>query len=414
MDNSKFHAPSRLKKFRKQIFIVGGLTFIALLVLAFFSDQKEEVAKPKRAASETFTAVRPSAVQPAEIVSQRFEQAILEQQKLNQQTAKKLTELESENLAYKAAAEQRESDAAAMNDKLATLNTIKASSSAPAVAVKPQKIVFEDDINSDGSDADGGFEDSAKSTAAATKNDPSGQSTNDANSKDNKNPDKVISTYIPSNSFAKGVLISSLSANTGGNASSDPTPILINLTDLAQLPNGFRSNIKSCLVGASGWGDLSTERVKARLTTMSCVLKSGKAIDISVDGYIAGEDSKAGIKGVVISHSGSIAAKAGLAGLVQGIGAVGQAVGQTQTITPLGGVTTTVDPNQALTSGLGTGVSQAGSNLSQYYMNMLTQISPSIEVAARRHVTVIFTKGIELKLPINSDAEDNQQPLPIR
>ena len=88
-------------------------------------------------------------------------------------------------------------------------------------------------------------------------------------------------------------------------------------------------------------------------------------------------------------------------------------MGQTQTITPLGGVTTTISPSEAVTAGAGAGVSQAGSTLSQYYLNMLQQISPAIEAAAGRHVTVVFIKGIELKLPINNQDGKDNTPLPL-
>lgn len=400
MNKQKFHAKTQLKKFKKHFILGGGVIFLLILVLAFLSSPKEETKPEKATISDTFTAVKPISASPADIMSQRLQQFTLDQQKINEQNVKRIADLEAQNLAYQKEVEKSESEAAAINDKLAKLNTTKTTASGAVTVPKPQKIVFEDDINNDTSDS---FDASIKKPA---------RSEQEANNDTDKN-DKSIATYIPSNTFVKGILIGSLSANTGGNASSDPTPVLIRLTNLAQLPNEFKSNLKSCMVGGSGWGDLSTERVKVRLTTLSCVLKSGKAIDIPVDGYINGEDAKAGVKGVVVSHSGTIAAKAALAGFLQGMGQVGQAMGQTQTITPLGGVTTTVSPTQALYAGGGAGVYQAGSNLSQYYMNMLTQISPAIEVSAGRHITVIFIKGIELKLPINEHVDDNATPLPL-
>ncbi len=405
MTENKFHAKTQLKKFKKHFILGAGVIFLLILVLAFLANPKEEApSTEKRTASATFSAAKTLSATPADIMSQRLEQFSSDQQKINQQNAKRIADLESQNTEYRQAVQEAESKAASINDKLATLNTVKAKSSAP-LASKPQKIVFEDDINSDTSDSDGEFDKHAKKGTNQTERSP-------ASDKD-KADDKSVATYIPSNTFVKGILVGSLSANTGGNASSDPTPVLIRLTNLAQLPNEFRSNLRSCMVGGSGWGDLSTERVKIRLTTLSCVLKSGKAIDIPVDGYIDGEDSKAGIAGMVVTHSGTLAAKATLAGFVQGIGQIGQAMGQTQTITPLGGVTTTISPSQAVTAGVGSGVSQAGSTLSQYYLNMLQQISPAIEVAAGRHVTVVFIKGIELKLPINNQTDSNTQPLPL-
>lgn len=406
MSSEKFQSKHLLKRFKKQFILGGSIILLVVLVLAYGSNSKAEVVAPKPVASETFSAVRTSTTTPAEVVTQHITNFEANQSKVNQQLANKLAEIESQNAAYRQAAADAESQAAKVNEKLATLNTIKPlNSSAPVkMAPKPQKVVFEDDID------DSANIGTSNASAPVANRD---FTMSNSNSSTKVAPDKVATTYIPSNSFVKGILIGSLSANTGGNASSDPTPVLIRITNLATLPNLFKSNLRSCLVGGSGYGDLSTERVKIRLTNLSCILKSGKAIDMPVEGYIDGEDSKAGIKGMVVTHSGSIAAKAALAGFIQGVGQVGQAVGQTQSITPLGGVTTTVSPSQALYAGGGSGVSQVGSNLSTYYLNMMKDISPSIEVSAGRHITVIFTHGIELKLPINEGSNSDNQTLPL-
>lgn len=407
MASEKFSSKFQLKKFKKHFLIGFGIIFVLLLGLVYIADPTPPKVVDKPTASNVFTAAKPIAATPGDIMAQRLDQSLQNQNQQNQQLQQKLADLESQNAAYKKSQDENESNVSAINAKLQQLNTTKASSSAPILTAKPQKLVFEDDINSDTSDSDSSFDNSAKKAAA------NNATTSSSTANVDKNPDKSISTYIPSNTVIEGVLVSSASANTGGNASSDPTPMLVRLTDYARLPNEFKSNLRSCMVSASGWGDLSTERIKARTATLSCVLKSGKAIDIPIEGYLAGEDSKAGLAGLVVTRSGGVAAKATLAGFIQGIGQIGQAIGQTQTITPLGGVTTTVDPQQALTSGVGSGISQAGQTLSQYYMNMLTQISPAIEVAAGRHVTVIFTKGVELKLPINEQNSENQAHLPI-
>ncbi len=395
MEPKKFNSKSIIQKFRKQFIIGGGIALIVILILTYSTAPKPTVETPKDTVDTTFSGIKNQTPNPAEVMQQHLNNFELNQQKVNQQNAEKIAQLESENQGYKQAADEAESKAVATNQKLAQLNTVKAEASGVKAQVNPQKLIMEDDIN------DGVAPQSSESGSTNINNHQPAE--------ENKN----IATYIPSNSFIKGVLISALSANTGGNANATPTPVLIRLTDLAQLPNSFKANIKSCMVGGAGWGDLSTERVKIRLTKLSCVLKSGQAIDTDVYGYISGEDSKAGIKGMVITHSGSVAAKAALAGFLQGMGTVGQAMGQTQTITPLGGVTTTIAPDQAAYAGAGTGLSQVGSTLSQYYMSMLQQISPAIEVSAGRHITVVFEKGVEFKLPINDELSLDNQPLPL-
>lgn len=409
----QYRVKSLFQKFRKHFLIGAGVIMVVILFFTFLKSGNTTAKKTKIKASDVYTAAKPLPISQSDIVAQRLDELTAKQDSINQANSIRIASLESQVKQTQQEKEQAESQAAALNAKLATLNTAganggKKNTSSIQVAKAPQTAIFEDNINSDNPDSDAGFEKSAKTAAASQKSDDQ-QTT----AKGKTEPDKLITTYIPSNTYAPGVLIASMAANTGGNASADPTPGLIRITDMASLPNEFTSRLRSCRVGVSGFGDLSSERIKMRTTTLSCVLKNGKAIDIPVEGYVDGEDSKAGLKGMVITHSGTMAAKATLAGFVQGIGQIGQAMGQTQTITPLGGVTTTISPDQAITAGVGSGISQAGQTLSQYYLNMLNQISPTIEVAAGRHVTVIFTKGIELKLPINDQDSGENNPLPI-
>lgn len=409
----QYRVKSLFQKFRKHFLIGAGVIMVVILFFTFLKSGNTTAKKTKIKASDVYTAAKPLPISQSDIVAQRLDELTAKQDNINQANSIRIASLESQVKQTQQEKELAESQAAALNAKLATLNTGganggKKNASAIQVAKAPQTAIFEDNINSDNPDSDAGFEKSAKTAAASQKSDDQQTTT-----KGKTEPDKLVTTYIPSNTYAPGVLIASMAANTGGNSSADPTPGLIRITDMASLPNEFTSRLRSCRVGVSGFGDLSSERIKMRTTTLSCVLKNGKAIDIPVEGYVDGEDSKAGLKGMVITHSGTMAAKATLAGFVQGIGQIGQAMGQTQTITPLGGVTTTISPDQAITAGVGSGISQAGQTLSQYYLNMLNQISPTIEVAAGRHVTVIFTKGIELKLPINDQDSGENNSLPI-
>ena len=218
---------------------------------------------------------------------------------------------------------------------------------------------------------------------------------------------KKVGLYIPSGSFVEGNLISAIDANTGGNASGDPTPMTIRLTNLAQLPNFARTNIKNCFVTASGFGDLSTERVKARLGNLSCVKHDGGTIDIPVKGFIAGEDGKAGVKGKVVVHEGSVLAKATLSGFLAGIGNTLATASTTQMTSPVG-TTTTINPSQAAGNAAGQGVGNAFNTLSTYYVNMLNQITPTIMISSGRNITVNFTEGVQLDSRLdNTDFSNN-------
>jgi conjugal transfer pilus assembly protein TraB len=218
-----------------------------------------------------------------------------------------------------------------------------------------------------------------------------------------------MQTYLPT-SFVKAKLITSLDAPAGGTAQDNPYPVLINITDNAQLPNSKRTTLKGCFVLAAGYGDVASERAYLRLEKMSCVTASGKVIDQKVEGFVAGEDGKAGLRGKLVSKAGSKVALALLSGTVGGLA---QAFAQTATTlqqTPIG-PTQQVNPSQSLGFAGATGVSSGFQQLSQYYINMAEKTFPVIEINDQRNVTIIFTQGIEL--PVNMNGNDNRKQLPI-
>lgn len=220
---------------------------------------------------------------------------------------------------------------------------------------------------------------------------------------------KKLQTYLPT-SFVKGKLITSLSAPCGGTAQDNPFPVLINVTGNAQLPNNKHVRLKGCFVLAAGYGDIASERAYLRLEKMSCVTKTGAIIDQKVEGYIAGEDGKAGLRGKLVSKAGSKVALALLSGTVGGLA---QAFAQTATTlqqTPIG-PTQTVTPSQSLGFAGASGVSSGFQQLSQYYINMAEKTFPVIEINDQRNVTIIFTQGIDL--PVNLNDSDNVKQLPI-
>ena len=93
---------------------------------------------------------------------------------------------------------------------------------------------------------------------------------------------------IPAGSFAKAVILSGVDASTALTASVDPRPMLIRLVDHGTLPRRFRSDLQDCHIVASGYGDLSSERVFARLEKLTCIERvSGEIIETEVAGYRA-------------------------------------------------------------------------------------------------------------------------------
>lgn len=213
---------------------------------------------------------------------------------------------------------------------------------------------------------------------------------------------RTTQNYLPSGMFGPARVLSGLDAPTGGQAQSNPHPVLLELTDLANLPNQYRYDWKYCRITAAGHGDISSERAYIRTESMSCVSKDGqRVLDVPLKGYIAGEDGKAGMRGRLVSKQGQALANALLAGVVSGIGSGLSESSKTTSVSALGS-TSTVNPGDAYKAGIGEGVGKALDRLSNYYIQLAEKMFPVIEIDANREVDVILTKGV----PIDVDLED--------
>ena len=204
-------------------------------------------------------------------------------------------------------------------------------------------------------------------------------------------------TYIPSGSFMRGVLLSGMDAPTGGQAQQNPHPVLIEIMDMASMPNNFKADYKSCRMIADGVGDLSSERAFIRIDRMSCITEDGGAIDISVKGFIADSTGKAGVRGRLVSKQGSVLANALISGVASGIGNAFASGGMTTTTSPLGTTSSVKNGTQAqLQAGIGTGIGTALNELSKYYITLADKMFPIIEIDAGLPVDVVITKGFSV------------------
>lgn len=205
-------------------------------------------------------------------------------------------------------------------------------------------------------------------------------------------------TYIPAGSFVRAILLGGIDAPTGANAQSDPYPVLLEIEDIAQLPNSYKYDIKSCRIVSSGYGDISSERAVIRLEKMSCVDDKGNVYESPVQGFIYDETGKAGMKGRLVSKQGQLIANSLMAGIASGLGGALQQSSTNFTTNALGqSQTSFMDAGDAAKSGLGQGVANTFDRLSQYFINLAEQVFPVIEIDAGRMIDVVFTDGVELQ-----------------
>ncbi|GFE60571.1 hypothetical protein [Geobacter sp. AOG2] len=108
---------------------------------------------------------------------------------------------------------------------------------------------------------------------------------------------KAVSGYVP-----VGVMPASLIAGGYYAAGEDvkPSPTLFRINSLEFLPPRIVDEVAGCYVVAEGRGDLATERVYYRLSTLACVTKDkAKVINLNITGYIASPDGRSGLTGLV-------------------------------------------------------------------------------------------------------------------
>ena len=236
---------------------------------------------------------------------------------------------------------------------------------------------------------------SANKTGKASPGGAKPGAANPSGGSENTTGTENAETYIPAGTFMRGVLLAGLDAPTGGQAQQNPHPVIIEVMDMASLPNKFKADYKNCRFTANGAGDLSSERAYIRLDRLSCISEDGGALDIGVKGYIADQTGKAGVRGRLVSKQGQVLANALVAGVASGIGTA-FAQSSTTTSTSALGSTQTIKDGEQLQAGIGTGVGNALQQLSKYYISLAEKMFPIIEIDAGQPVDIVITKGVSV------------------
>lgn len=206
--------------------------------------------------------------------------------------------------------------------------------------------------------------------------------------------------YMPSGSNFEAVLLNGMDASTAIGANRSPTPALLRIKSDAILPNLVSFNVRECFVMVGGFGNLSSERVEMRTENMSCISETGEVYEGKLEGYVVGEDGKAGARGRVVSKQGSILAKSFMAGFAGGLGSAftPQPV---QALNLSGGSQQQYQypsADQMVGSGIANGMNKSAQALAQFYIKLAEQMFPIVELDAGRKMTIVLLKGVELKM----------------
>ncbi|MBN9344460.1 MAG: hypothetical protein BGO76_00930 [Caedibacter sp. 38-128] len=206
---------------------------------------------------------------------------------------------------------------------------------------------------------------------------------------------KKVEDTIPAGTYASAILLGGVDASTSVSAANDPRPVLLRVIDPGTLPRKFKSDLKNCHVLASAHGDLSSERVYMRLEKLTCTEPlTGEISETQVAGYIAGEDGRAGVRGVVVDKTTDLMRNSLLGGFASGISNFLQSSNQSSVfpVTPFGQKNALTD-NQLLKSGAYSGIGNALEKYADYYIKRAEQLQPVLMVQAGRRVNMVFTEG---------------------
>lgn len=218
------------------------------------------------------------------------------------------------------------------------------------------------------------------------------------------------STFLPIG-FVPVRLLGGIDAPTGGQAQSNPLPVVLEITDMANLPNQFRANVKQCMVIGAAVGDLSSERGYIRTELLSCIRRDGRVLEAKVHGSVYGEDGKLGMRGRLVTKQGQLLANSLLAGVVGGIGrGISTYSAQTATTVTNGTSSVNITPGKYAEAGVGGGVGEALDRLANYYITLAEKTFPVIEIDAQRNGDLAFTQGIALDTPLPELADLPSRP----
>ena len=226
---------------------------------------------------------------------------------------------------------------------------------------------------------------------------------------------RPLSVWLPAGSHAEAVVIAGVDASAGVASQGDPRPVLLRITGPAwtAAEDGAAQTVDldGCTVTGAAYGDLSSEKVYARLRTLTCSGdEPGTVVETGVAGFVAGA-GKVGVRGPVVSREGALVEKAFFAGLVSGVGQGVAGAFAPRAVAGSGGETVAnTGLDEIGRAGIGAGASSAGRRVSDYLIRRAEQYQPVIQLMAGTAVTVVFLEGTRLDgRPDTQGSKENER-----
>lgn len=201
----------------------------------------------------------------------------------------------------------------------------------------------------------------------------------------------TLGVALPSGSYVKAKMLTGIDSPTGRT-----DPVLVQLDYAYILPNRQRLDLSGCFMILKAQGDLPSESATMQATKMSCVAKSGRFFERTVNGFVVDDiDNVFGVRAEVRSKQDRKAALAFVSSIVEG---VGKAIQETQVSHETSGLGVsqsimTGDEKKFLVAG---GASHAASVVSQWYLKQAENLLPTLKVGSGREVWVVMLDSVSL------------------
>jgi len=217
-----------------------------------------------------------------------------------------------------------------------------------------------------------------------------------------ENRDNEAGEYtLTMGSIISGTTLNGVAAPTSARNTNNPIPIMMRIKKEAIMPNHFTLDIRECHMLGSAVGNLADSRVYIRAEGISCITESGKAIEKSVNAFAVSEqDGLAGVRGEVIFRGTDMMTNTMWAGFLSGVSqaAAPKQVSSLNTEPSVEQLWQTQNVSRYAASGVLQGASNVGERIADYYMDMVDQMHPVIEILPGTQIDFLVQKGMTLNL----------------
>lgn len=195
---------------------------------------------------------------------------------------------------------------------------------------------------------------------------------------------------IPSGSYITADLLTGVDAPT-----QTSIPALIRTRYGFVSPNDGFVDLSGCHAVSQATGDLSTERVKIKTVTLSCLSPNRIPHEMNFTAFAVGEDGSFGIPGELRSRQGRVAMMAFLNGVVEGATKI---VSETSS--------TVVSPISALGN---QSSSSAAAEVIRWYLEHAKALVPTVEVKAGASIRLVLLETLKFPKKFFSGFEPNKE-----